>query len=396
MATLFNRFASRLPEHEGGSHRDVQAASLALADTPDGEPMLVLSYRCDFKAEEEWGAGELVKAFTAAADPVNFFRRQLELDNGGSPVSAVELHQSQLLVRTERLIGFATSPWYVNNPEAHERRLKSLQVLESGRGGLWEYERRYRWSKADELRALAKKRGVKAPSKLRKDELVTALARLDMPAAGEVTAAAGEFNDGRVLAFERGNGLFGEVLEALADAAEAGELGVTAGGVFGQGISFFDCRDLGPKLRAELAEKREFARRALAELEPVAELVKAGPMAVGGFTNTAYHFLGHPRFDSERGEVVYWLNGNSVRFGNGRSVQPRGWYTLAELRGGVYMERAAEEADEHFRRFDDRGMFRKEELTEAEAAAERERLGLVSAVEGLPAQLEAWRESRRA
>ena len=392
--TLYDRFGSRLPEEVTGDSRlraDSRSATLGLADSPDGKPIVTLSYACDFKAEEEWGASALVRSFTDAAHEQNFFRRERVLDGEGS---APGFSQSQLLVRTREAIGFSVSPHYVDDEKAHARRLSSLAMLEHARSDLWKYERSYLWKSVKELRALAKERGVKAQSKLKKQELIEALARLDAPVVeGERASAAGEFNDGRVLLFERSDSLLGEVLEALAEAAEAGELGVTAGGVFGQGLTFFDCRDMGPKLLAELKEQREFVREALKELEPVAELVKAGPMANNW--GSAYHFLGNPRFDREKNATVYWLNGNSVRFSNGRSYQPCGWFTLDELREGLYMEQAAVKADEGFRSFDESGNFRRRELTEAEATAELERRGLVSAVEGLPAQLQKWRETGR-
>ena len=191
----------------------------------------------------------------------------------------------------------------------------------------------------------------------------------------------GEFSTGKILWFAKTDSLFTEVLLRLVDAAKAGQLVVTAGGVFGSGINLLDARDVSDETVEAIRESNAWTRKQMKKLAPVAEVVKSGPMAnpySGGF-----YFLGSPRFDSERADVVYFLNGNSVRFANGRSVQPHGWYTLDDLRNERYMQSAAVDADDSFRSFDDKGSFRAKKLTEDEAATELKRRGLISAVDDL-------------
>lgn len=307
-----------------------RTVGIAVIDGSDG-PILSLSYQADFRCEEEMGCSKLRNAFAQAA-PRRSIQYKANKHSYEPLKSTVENQQARLVLDDGRVAVFSTGGYMSNVDRQIDEALRYFEQasVDDGTAPAWFHFGDFLIVPLD------------------RDETIAAIAR------------------------------------ELIDAAKAGALcaGAIGVNVFGRGFCLFDERDLSKAdVKAAIQSTKDHAKR-MKDLEPVADVVKAGPMK-NGF-GSAYYFLGNPRLNAD-GEVVYWLNGSSVRFANGRSYQPCGWYTLDDLVAERYMLPAAENADESFRDFDDSGMFRKVKLSDDEAQALLNERGLMTAVEGLKA-----------
>lgn len=371
--SIYTDFADRLDE-EKFEHPHSRTASLILASNEGGESLLGIQYACDFRYEEEAGSGNMAEIFTRTGAADNFFSQEylLKEDNKGLLEGT---QQIDLVIETDQLVGFVASPHTYDLRRELASGLSQARKGEewaSGKTRLgWKFDR----NTVPELKALAKERGLKGYSKLKRDELVRAIVNFDTAdAQGEAAeryTQSGGFHNGEVLVFEKLPGLFTEVLEKLIEAAKVGQLVVGSGGgsPFGSGFSFFDARDLTDEAKKKITAYNAWYREQREALKPVAEVVKAGPM--GG----AYS-LGHRIIPGENGEARYWLNGYSVRMPNGRNEQPSGYYTLQEFLDEEYMEKARVRSDESFKRYNEQGNTRPAVLTDEQAEAELKARGL--------------------
>lgn len=380
--SIYTAFEERLGAIESAKRPSSQQAGLILADNPGGDPLLGIQYQCDFRYEEEAGAGKMAETFTRAADPESFFAQEylLQENNRGLDGQTV---QANLVVETDELIAFIGNPYAYDVQRELDQGLKAVRDAASYLDGRSELRHRYWRMTVAQMKNEAKTRGLKGYSKLKAKELEWLLADDDFAKANagkdpeEVTRQAGWFHFGNVIVFEKRGGLFTEVLQKLVEAAKVGQLVVGSGGIgaFGSGFSFFDGRDLTEEAKDQISANTRWYREHMEALKPVAAVVKEGPMKSNW--GSAYYFLGKPTiFESFEGVVKYWLNGSSVMFPNGRSKQPSGYYSLQELLDEKYMEDAAADSDESFKRFTDRGSYRGKELTDEEAEAELKASGL--------------------
>lgn len=379
--SIYTAFEERLGAIESAKRPSSQQAAVVLADNPGGDPLVGIQYMCDFRYEEEHGAGEMAEVFTRAADPESFFAQEYLLQEKNRGLFD-GITQADLVLDTGDHIVFAAKTHIYDAQREIDQAAKFLTEAAEWADGRSKLRRKYWHSTATEMRADAKTRGLKGYSKLKVKELETLLVEDDfakLNAGGtpeELTLQPGWFHFGNLLVFEKKDGLFGDVLQKLLEAAKTGNLVVGGGGIgaFGSGFSFFDGRDLTDEAKDQISANNRWYREQMEALKPVAAVVQEGPMKSnwGG----AYYALGSPRL-TEDGTVKYWLNGQSVKFPNGRSVQPFGWYSLQELLDEKYMEGAAEKADEHFKRYDPKGNTRAEgELTDEQAEAELKAKGL--------------------
>lgn len=379
--SIYSKLKPRLAGLEDAKRPSSQQAAVILASNGDGDPLVGIQYACDFRSEEETGAGEMASTFTRAADAENFFAKEYLLKEKNLGLFS-GITQADLVIETDTHIAFAAKTHVYDAQRELDQATRSLAEANDWFDGRWKLRRQYWHSTAPEMREEAKARGLKGYSKLRVKELENLLveddfakANADKPAE-EITMQPGWFHFGSLLVFEKKDGLFGEVLQLLVAAAKAGHLVVGGGGIgaFGSGFSFFDGRELTEEAKDEISANNRWYREQMDNLKPVAAIVEQGPMKSSW--GSAYFALGNPRL-MEDGIVKYWLNGNSVKFPNGRSKQPFGYYSLQELLDEKYMDDAAADVDESFKRYTAKGSSRSEgELTDEQAEAELKSLGL--------------------
>lgn len=298
-------------------------------DTPDG-PVRGLTYIADFRAEEEYGSGELRRAFTAASDPASFSHRIAALDPGFRPsgnrrqADFVEVGQDYVALNI--LPGARGQDRQIDQARTHIR-TQAPWVREDAQR--WRYER----MTVAKLHQVAAEREISIPPRTRKAELVDLISAATAVQRPNIHPAW--FHYGDVLVLPRGtDDEFGEMVEKMIDAASTGNLIV--GGVgrstFGRGLSLLDGRDLGDTTREQIIDDHLVYLDRMAELEPVKdELTRRG---------FRWYFLGNPSvLNTGDGTtcVRYWLNGMG---GYGRP-QPYGWYTVEELLAEKFLDDAA-------------------------------------------------------
>lgn len=378
--STYSELEPRLAGLEDAKRPSSQQAAVILADNAGGDPLVGIQYSCDFRSEEETGAGDMASTFTRTSDPEGFFAKEYLLQEKNLGLFEV-VTQSDLVIETDTHIAFAAKLRIYNAEDELDRAAKFLVEANDWFDGRSKLRRNYWHSTAAEMRDEAKARGLKGYSKLKVKELENLLVDDDFAKlnagqpAEEITTQPGWFHFGSLLVFEKKEGLFGEVLQRLVDAAKAGHLAVGGGGIgaFGSGFSFFDARELTEQAKEEISSNNRWYREQMDNLKPVAAIVEQGPMRSSW--GSAYFALGSPRL-TEDGTIKYWLNGNSVKFPNGRSSQPSGWYSLQELLDEKYIKDEERDSDENFKRFTGKGSYREEMLTDEQAEAELKALGL--------------------
>jgi hypothetical protein len=316
--TIYSELRDRLDAVEVDRVGTLQAGVI-LVENKGADPMVGIQYSCDFRYEEEPGAvvSAMTNGFTAASHKKSFMAK--ESKRMGKDLTK-GMTQADLVFETDDVIGFASSPTIYGVQDQVSR---AVEYLKSAH--------------------------------VDNDDN-------DDNDSSETVLQAGWFHFGNLLIFEKKNNLFNEVLTRLVDAAQRGTLLVGGGGFgFGSGFTLFDGSELSAQTKADISAANTFYLKSMKELEPVAELIKASPMG-------HYYFLGKPRL--ENGVTKYWLNGASMKFSNGRRTQHCGWYTLDELREEKYVTDAQVRSDDSFKRFNSKGHYRPNVLTDEEAEFE--------------------------
>lgn len=311
----------------------IREAGVVTIATEDG-PVTALSYRCDFRAEEEWGVAELRKALLASSARRSFQRREAA-KNPDYPNPRKRHSQVDHLRVTDDYVAIFVNAEPYRPEDQIDRALTYIREqtpYTQTRTSVWEFRR----LTVAELRAEITRRGLSAPSKARKDDLVTLLVSQAENIRPNIYPAW--FHHGDVLVLPRGAGdAFGEVVDKLIDAAEHGTLAIGGLGTvnpFGSGLTLYDERDLGKITRKEISDANDWHWTQMATLDPVKTELKSRGIDC--------YFLGDPRLDERDGEkvVVYWLNGHGG-YGN---PQPFGWYTAEELLAEKFVADAREKA----------------------------------------------------
>lgn len=300
--------------------------SIAAIEPQDGaiDPIVGLHYACDFKAEEEWGPAELRKSFSAGSGPGTAYgrleRKQPDFVASHPQCSLIHVCDAQWVLLTQPL---------EHRPLTAERTLlhalaQQRQMRVPGAPYLWRLER----ATVPELRALAREKGLRVNTQMRKPELIQTL--MEHLAPKEALALPGWFQDGHHLVLPRGHGAFRIVTDRLIAAAERGSLAVGGSGLttFGSGMSLYDFDDMPAGQVQKIQQAREWRADRMAELEPVIQTLHE--------RGHQWYFLGNPRRINtsttlENTQVRYWLNSHSYRLPNGKNAQPYGWYSLEEL-----------------------------------------------------------------
>lgn len=347
--SIYAKLKDRLPEEN--PRASSRQATLILGTNGDPEkndPLLGISYQCDFRSEEESGTGAMTHAFTKTADPSSFLAQERAKTKAvddvntpfhSGPLIPEGLTQANLVYQDDQVVAFAAQP-HIYDPEREINEGKAfIRSNEAYARGLPSMPMAFYRKSRDELAALAKERNIKGRSKMNRDALIEAIHRHDHQDAPETYIHPGWFHFGNLLVLPRSKDVFGEVLDLLVEAAQAGLLSVGGGGmnVFGSGFSFFDERDLSEDAKTEIAQANQAYREDMEALRPVAETVKE---------RHGFYFLGRPQRSTD-GETRYWLNGAGLTLPSGRRSQPFGWYTLQELLGGKYVEDAEAKEDEN-------------------------------------------------
>lgn len=347
--SIYSRLKDRLPEET--PHASSRQATIILGTNGDPEkndPLLGISYQCDFRSEEETGTGAMTHTFTKTADPSSFLALEraktkavddINIPFRADPYIPEGLTQAQLVYQDDQVVAFAAQP-HIYDAEreikegkafirSHEPFARGLPLVPMS---LWRASR-------DKLLGLAKERSIKGRSKMNRDALIEAIHHHDHQDAPETYIHPGWFHFGNLLVLPRTKDVFGEVLDLLVEAAQAGFLSVGGGGmnVFGSGFSFFDERDLSDDAKTEIAKTNQAYREDIEALRPVAAAVAE---------RHGFYFLGRPQRHSD-GEARYWLNGRSIVLPSGRRSQPSGWYTLQDLLDGKYIEDAESREDKN-------------------------------------------------
>lgn len=296
-----------------------------ILDVPGGQPIAGLVYQTDYKAEEEYGVGELRKAITSA-DPRRFVMTDTAIDNIAvfDDVNGMVLSTRRLLVQTMKwgdpLNGEASNPWYTRYAERWNERVGRTRAL---------CDVADPWMKMDKLRAVARDLGI-SPLPRRKNDLVAAIH--NHPRVTEKTPDVWPawFANGKELVLRAdGDTMCARIMRKLIDAVTCGTLAIgNASGPFSTGLFFYDARDETPELVEEREARFDWHDARMAELEPVAEALKADGIR--------WFALGRPT--EINGQIKYWLNGSSTH----KYPQPYGWYTLQELADKKFIDDARE------------------------------------------------------
>lgn len=308
------------------ARREQHARMIAptLIETPDGDPIIGLSYQTDYKAEEEWGVADLRKAITGP-DPIRF----AQTPEGAECIRFFSDCNGMVLSTGPRTD--AELAWGDPVGEFGDTRYRGDYEF-----ALFRIAGIDRWTTVPELRAKAKELGVK-PLPSRKEDLIAAITgRLSATGDSAGLVAPAWFQSGNDLVIRAdGDGPAARVVAKLVAAARAGRLGIGDGsGPFHSGLVLFDAADMTPGQITEITEQHRWHAERMAELEPVKqELLDRG---------YRFYFLGNPKLIRRKGDseerLYYWLNAMSSRNADGSYSQPSGWFTLDELRAAKFAD----------------------------------------------------------
>lgn len=365
-ATIYDRLLAegytdeelRQAAEDANKRLSVREFSIALADTEDGTPIVGIQYRCDYRAEEEYGVRDLQKAFGVPEGPEGWTM-------GGKKYAS---HVSKFTGLPEGAFGFVLSlsnvqsetEWAASvHPSTGPTSwpvLRSAKDLLASRDDLkpWQVSDNYdkwweehvawaqemstrttinRYTTVKELKEIGARLGI-TKFKRAKADILAQIHEAD--SALTPNKWPGWFHYGKEFVLRADSGIVADVLEMLHEAAVEGTLSFGGGAqVFGSGLSIYDGRDVGPKLTKERKDHARWYKKAMKALEPVdAELTKRGYTRFSlstpndGFKSKQDYGTGEVVQTNPK-DIYYWLNMSGV--GPRKNRQAYGWYTAKEL-----------------------------------------------------------------
>lgn len=341
-----------------GEHIGPQLAAAVTSTRDDGSQIVGMLYQLNYRAEEEFGVGDLMKNLTGP-DPKNLTVTAPDhvavfTDVPGLVLSTRPMPARELPWGADPETGNTTADWMGRERKAgwrHPYATFYLDTLPYARQDPLARQLRLGRVTMATLREKAEEVGLPRPWARSKhaltDQLLTSAEYRE--SVDLVEAWPGWFDDGRHLVLRADDGPTRVVMEALQEAVAAGKLGLTThSGPFSAGVFVYDTRDETPASIQARHDAVDWHRARMDELEPVAaKLRQAGH---------SWYFLGSPRLakDDHGSDVVkYWLNGASggvAADGTRCRRQPFGWYSLAELEAEKFIRDAvAREAEEDAR-----------------------------------------------
>lgn len=319
-----------------------RAVEIVAVETSEGD-VFGLSYACDFRAEEEWGVGDLSRAFASRASKKAASHRILAADlkagtaeeSGprggglgapGNQMDLVTVLDDVVSLRTVEISGSLEDTWSTAKDEARQ--------IESARGSIrdsrgyitgvpeaWRLEREL----FRDLRGRARAAGIEKPGRS-KAAVIQQIVDAAVPEHPYTEPA--DFHDGRHLVIPR-RGAVGVVLEGLVEAARDGFLlaGGSLGNPFGSGFLLLDERDIPRADRDEAEATAAWHREQMVPVKKVEKHLRS--------VGTSVYFIGRPR-QGEDGEVRYSVNLSHRGIG-----QFWGQFTLEEMLADGFAEREA-------------------------------------------------------
>lgn len=306
-----------------------KTARLVEVENKGGQPVVGLTYRTDYRYEEENGIGEIRNAFMETMNASDFFavEHRLMPEYKTSPQLSGK-RQVELVKVYDDVVAFCITaePWDLDNEIKEARKDFSTRFPSRSNMKFSEYSA-LKWGSKKNAMDEAARRKIVGRSKMTKDQLIKAIVATEP----DSTLRSGSLHFGNALVIERTDDQFGEFLDYLVAAAENGTLYVgNASGPFHSGITLLDARDVSDESKDEIADMNAFYRQAMEDLTPVVEEMRER----GHFA----YALGNPSKFKE-GETRYFLNSTHIDLGEGFGRhQVYGWFTLAELSNGEYIE----------------------------------------------------------
>lgn len=286
---------------------------------PDGQdPIVGVRYTGDYRAEEEYGMGEIADGLADNQDSVLIDETHLGLlftiinrsVKGHYGVSKGGYYENEDLAR-ERVNALEHAAWVLNY---------GLSAEGEGR-----YQVKYEGTRLNkpldqftvpELKAAARHEGIEGKLPTRKADLFS-LVRKNRSENDKNLVVPANFHSGRVLGIVAPPGIVADTLRMLHEAAGAKSL--MAGGIsnpFGRGLVFFDARDRGKALIKAIDAAEKLHRKRMKDVEPAEKALNAAPGAL--------LFVGNPK--ERDGQVTYWLN-----YAPRNSKQIFGYFTIEQL-----------------------------------------------------------------
>ena len=335
------------PETITGEHSTSRAAVPAIFTAVDGTKIAGMVYTLDFRAEEEYGVGDLRKAITGT-DPLS-----VSMMKGAQRHVAAFADAPAIVVATHFLPSQAPAwgdhltddTWHTPTGTPDYASYWS-QALSWVRRDEFTYNAKAGRLSMVDLRAKAKVLGLTNLPRT-KDALTDLIvnsaeyaAVLDLP-----DVWPGWFHNGKELVLRADDGAGRVVIEALQDAIRAGTLAIgTYSGAFASGMFLYDVRDETDAIRKDRKQQVQWYDARMRDLAPVERQLKEW--------GHKWFFLGKPsEHTTADGQTVvrYWLNGygaSVARDGTSCRRQPWGWYTLAELLDEKFVrDQAAKESE---------------------------------------------------
>jgi hypothetical protein len=236
-------------------------------DIPGNSHIVGLTYQCDFKAEEEWGIGDIAKVLNNGRDGEVILNKDSKKhiaffsDCNGMVISTSPLSYQTLKWGEQGGERFETGRLREEYPESWERLLDYTQGVKSR----WTLER----APFTELKAMAKEFEISPIPRSRK-ELAIVLSQHPRlkEEKSKPLAWPGYFQDGKNLILRADEGPTSEVLKALIESAKSGNLMlINSSVVFARGMILYDVRSETKELKKERAVQIKEYRKNMKVLE---------------------------------------------------------------------------------------------------------------------------------
>lgn len=345
-------------DKRGGTRTFTLVMSESEDVNPGGDPLVGISYRNDYRYEEEAGIGKIKTAMGVTGANGWMVTRE-GARNRIAVLRLPEGDEGYAIAFTEKPVMFLNT-WGDDIRKAEGPRgwdptlLRGSSYVEHYEDNL-DHAQGYEtdWAlfnkRVPELKELAKAEGVSLKGiRLRADiEEAIKAHRRSVRVAKSPNTYPGYFHYGDVLVLRAGAGVVADVLRMLMKAALDGTLAFGSGGFgpFASGTVIYDGADVSKQEVKNRKRAAKWYNKQMAKVGPVLEYLKEKH-------GQRPYFLGNPRVGFEElvdsnakdgrrkvspTDVYYWLNGSSIRKPDRSYVQPYGWYTLDDLRAGKYL-----------------------------------------------------------